>query len=113
MTEIEKIVASVNILDIDVVVVGPAGGPGLGNLKVITAVGEMRSASDHVYVTDGEVMVVAEVRLVMLIRNPPALFVVFFLPSVLVLSLLVMILLGKSGHSPTQKEGSTDAADYC
>jgi hypothetical protein len=49
------------------------------------------------------------------VRDPAALFMMFLLPSVLVLffSLFVVILLGESGHSSTQKERSTDAADYC
>jgi len=113
MAKIEQIVATVDILNVNVVIVRPAGGPGLRDLKVIAAVSEMRPAFDHVYVADGEVVVASEVRLVMFVCNSATFFMMFLLSSVLVLSFLVVILLGKSGHSPTQKERSTDTADYC
>ena len=86
--------------------------PCVHNFKIVAAIGEVRPTSDQGYVADGEMMIMAKVRTEMFVINAPlffcALLVVLFLFRFFVVFVLV---LGVSGHRPTQKNCPADPTD--
>ncbi len=78
----------------------------------------MRSASNHNYVADGEVVLPAEVRSEVLVLNAAYVFLALLL--VLIVPFFVsnlffvpVLLLGKSRNHSSQQERGTNSADCC
>jgi hypothetical protein len=115
MRQIEQEIPAIDIVDVDVVVVGPAMRPRVHNFKIVTAVSKVRTPSDNRDVLDCKMMVVAEVGTKMGIVNPfvlgRVLIMMLLLPGIVVM-LIMVVVLRQSGHCPAQQKRATDTA-YC
>ena len=126
MPYVEQEISTIDKVDVAIVVVRPTVGPGVYDFKVVSAVGKVGPAADNFHMTDGEVVIVPEVSVKMLVVNTanvlvmpcfrvPCLIVPFFLPGlVMIVALLVSVLvLGKNGERSSKEQPSADTDSYC
>jgi hypothetical protein len=111
MSFVEQEISAVDEVDVGIVVVRPTTGPGLRDLKVVSAVSEARTAFDHVDVPDDEVMLVSETSVEVFVGDPAllavlSLIVMLFLANfaVFVFFFVPVLVLSYGGHRRSQDE---------
>jgi hypothetical protein len=116
MPQIEQKISTVDKVDVAIVRVSPARGPGLRNFKIVAAVSEVRPASDDLDVTDREVVIVAKMGTKMFVVDSTGMLVMlvlifsFFLSSTFV---VLMLVLGKRRNHSREKYGGANRSDCC
>jgi hypothetical protein len=112
--QVKQKIPAIDEVDIAVVGVSPARRPSLRYFEIVAAVGEVRSASDYLDVTDGKVVFPSKVRAKMFVVNSTGMLVALciivplFLSNFFVVSMLV---LGKGGDQSPEKQPSADGSN--
>jgi len=116
MPEIKQKISAVDKVDVAIVRISPARGPGLRNFKIVAAVCEVRPASDDLGVTDREVVIVAKMGTKMFIVDSTGVLVMLVLIVSFFLSrtfIVLMLVLGKRRNHSREKQASTNRSNRC
>ena len=108
MAQVGDVIGAVDVFDVNVIVIRPARGPGLCDLEVVTAIGEMRPSFDNLNMTDSEVVIATKMCAIVFVGDAAT----FFVPLGLGL-FFAMFILGKSGERHGEQERGTKHGDCC
>jgi hypothetical protein len=113
VAQVEKKVLAIDIVDVAVVGVGPAGGPGLRNFKIVATVSEMRTAAHDLDMADCEVVVPAKVGAEVFVGNAASFLVVPFFLADFFVFVISMLVLGDRGNHPREKDACANCSNGC
>jgi hypothetical protein len=114
--QIKQKVSAIDEVDVAVVAVRPSSRPCVDNFKIVTAICEVRPASDDLDVTDCEVVIVAKMGTKMFVVDSTGMLVMLVLIVSFLLSstfIVVMLVLGKGGNHSREKQASANRSNGC